>query len=277
MKAKNVCDLPGAGTLTDDDGILIMQGGKALKMTMPQFRQFLLLANVSEQFGFPTITAADAGKALTVNEECSGYELITAAPGGYGYGGSAIDAGLLGSETELEAALDELLAGMANTEAKQVRFILLNWVGDFSWVGTLYKSSTAYASLSVFSCYADHTTKVTKAKIAGVWKPFEWENPPLQLGVEYRTTKKFRNKTVYVKTIDFGALPNNSHKSIVHNLTKTAVVSLSACSTDGKYYFPSASNNDRIDLYINAANIVITTTADWSSVNAYVTVEYTKD
>ena len=36
----------------------------------------------------------------------------------------------------------------------------------------------------------------------------EWLNPPMQLGVEYRTTERWKGKPVYVKLVDFGALPN---------------------------------------------------------------------
>lgn len=105
----------------------------------------------------------------------------------------------------------------------------------------------------------------------------EWQNPPVALGVEYRTTERYLGKPVYAKLIDFGALPNNSYKSITHGLTKTAVVSLSAASTDGKYHFPSTSNTETVELYINASYIVVTVTGNWSAISAYVLVKYTKD
>ena len=36
------------------------------------------------------------------------------------------------------------------------------------------------------------------------WGPWEWVNPPMQLGVEYRTTERYLGKSVYVKAVDFG-------------------------------------------------------------------------
>ena len=104
--------------------------------------------------------------------------------------------------------------------------------------------------------------------------------PPMIVGVEYRTTERYNGKPVYTKVFDFGALPNSSVKSITHGLSPTSIVGLHGTSADGKFFFPCASGNaavGRVDLYIQASTISITTTVDWSNVNAYITVKYTKD
>jgi hypothetical protein len=38
----------------------------------------------------------------------------------------------------------------------------------------------------------------------------EWINPPLSLGVEYKTTEFYNGKPVFTKVINFGKLPNNT-------------------------------------------------------------------
>lgn len=38
----------------------------------------------------------------------------------------------------------------------------------------------------------------------------EWINPPMALGVEYRTTERYNGKSVYVKAIATGAMPSAS-------------------------------------------------------------------
>lgn len=43
---------------------------------------------------------------------------------------------------------------------------------------------------------------------------WEWVNPPMTLGVEYRTTERWGGKPVYVKLVNFGTMPNNTQKSI---------------------------------------------------------------
>ena len=42
----------------------------------------------------------------------------------------------------------------------------------------------------------------------------EWINPPMSLGVEYRTTERYTGKPVYIKLVDFGSLPNHTFKTV---------------------------------------------------------------
>ena len=42
----------------------------------------------------------------------------------------------------------------------------------------------------------------------------DWLNPPMQLGVEYRTAERYGGKPVYVMAVDGGAFPDNSSKTI---------------------------------------------------------------
>ena len=39
--------------------------------------------------------------------------------------------------------------------------------------------------------------------------PWEWVNPPMLLGIEYRTVERFQGKPVYVKVVDCGVMTNN--------------------------------------------------------------------
>lgn len=45
----------------------------------------------------------------------------------------------------------------------------------------------------------------TNAKIY----PWEWVNPPMQTGAEYRTTQRFWGKPVYYKIVDCGQIADN--------------------------------------------------------------------
>lgn len=46
------------------------------------------------------------------------------------------------------------------------------------------------------------------------WQPWEYVNPPMQLGVEYRTPERYNGKPVYVMAVDGGVFPDNSSKTI---------------------------------------------------------------
>lgn len=42
------------------------------------------------------------------------------------------------------------------------------------------------------------------SSFAGAWQPWECENPPMELGVEYRTTERWNGKPVYTKLMNYG-------------------------------------------------------------------------
>lgn len=54
---------------------------------------------------------------------------------------------------------------------------------------------------------------VFKTVEAGVWGEWEWLNPPMQLGVEYRTTERYLGKPVYVCVKEFTGLTNGANFS----------------------------------------------------------------
>ena len=63
------------------------------------------------------------------------------------------------------------------------------------------------------SAYASEKDSIRRRVLNnGVWGPWEWVNPPMQVGVEYRTTERYLRKPVYAKTVNMGDLPNNAVK-----------------------------------------------------------------
>lgn len=48
----------------------------------------------------------------------------------------------------------------------------------------------------------------------GDWKPWEWVNPPMTVGVEYRTIERYMGKAVYTKLIDCGKAANAATVSL---------------------------------------------------------------
>ena len=107
----------------------------------------------------------------------------------------------------------------------------------------------------------------------------EWINPPMQLGVEYRTTERYNGKPVYVKLVDFGALPNAGLKQVAHGVNNVsfAVVDLSRSIAGSSYnnLFPLNTNISGVDLsdgYINIRTLI-----DLSSYNAIICLKYAKN
>ena len=53
-----------------------------------------------------------------------------------------------------------------------------------------------------------------RKKISGVWQPWEWVNPPMELDIEYRTTERYQGKPGNGKAVNCGAVPDNTVKTV---------------------------------------------------------------
>jgi hypothetical protein len=187
--------------------------------------------------------------------------MIGAAKAGYGYGEQVISMGaIFADEAAFNTALDNMLSTMNNDETKQVSFKITAVesiaIGDWIWRGTLYKASANYAILSADSSFAKQT-RISKVKYNGAWQPWEWENPPMIMDTEYRTTERYNGKPVYVKLINAGN--SEDGKTISYGVTRDRIIDVkvtmvsapiiqraageSATSSDYYASFYATSNN----------------------------------
>ena len=116
-----------------------------------------------------------------------------------------------------------------------------------------------------------------------------WDHPPMELGVEYRTTERYLGKPVYMKTINMGNLPGNAVKraSFQSNNVVDKIVSVTGqCTSDSgvnismPYHAGSGPNWNSVIL-IGAdgagATQIVTFDPDFSGYkDACITVKYTK-
>lgn len=128
------------------------------------------------------------------------------APSGYGYG-DAVKTTIINTQTGTEAdfntALDSEFSKMGNETAQQVHFTdYSTGIGD-TFLGTLYKNWSSYGWLKGVS-YSGHMMQ--KVKKNGSWQPWEYVNPPLQAGVQYRTTMRDNGKALYLRRGNNGAI-----------------------------------------------------------------------
>lgn len=82
------------------------------------------------------------------------------------------------------------------------------------------------------------------------WGAWEWVNPPMQLGVEYRTTERYLGKPVYAKVVNCGSLPTGiltyAHgiQNIQHCVRYNCVASNSTISFNGRICLPQLLSPD---------------------------------
>lgn len=126
--------------------------------------------------------------------------------------------------------------------------------------------------------YYDYPTAITKNGIV------EYLNPPMELGVEYRTTERYLGKPVYCQIVDFGYGPNNSHSSVSKAIENIGyIVRWNGTSSDGTAFpfenhmaSPPPVLNGIVYKNGNTLCIVLYTNENKSTTRLYVCVYYTK-
>ena len=108
------------------------------------------------------------------------------------------------------------------------------------------------------------------------WVDWEWINPPMLTGVEYRTTERYKGKAVYTKLINFGYLPNATKGGIAIDVDATLVIRCKGVTSNG-YTLPYNYNGSVIELCAEKGWILITTNKDYSTAMADIQIWYTKD
>ena len=159
--------------------------------------------------------------------------LSNKAPAGFGFGDAIQEIATTSAEESYEtycAKVDAVLDAMPDTTAKLVRAYPPAVYGNAgTTISLLYKGDANYAVLSnigsadVGLCgWRMFKLRYPSSSSPAVWMPFEWENPPMKIGVEYRTTERYDGKPVFVMAVNGGAFPDNSSKIIEVQIPDTS-------------------------------------------------------
>lgn len=155
---------------------------------------------------------------------------------------------------------------------KYIIFAMAPNYGDWVAVYTDHEHSFTRDFVDVtdtFSALVDGLDKVWESE-------YEYANPPMQLGVEYRTTERYLGKPVYCKLVNFGALPNATRKVVKHNIPNVSSVISVYGSAQDQAIGVGAFGAQVTGINADNTNVVIWTSADLSNYSAYVAVKYIK-
>lgn len=90
-------------------------------------------------------------------------------------------------------------------------------------------------------------------------------------------------KPLYQKTVDTGLIPNNTTKTVAHNIANIETIvkyhgiALDSSGSNGREMPYAGFSNWNVSLYVNETDINIQTMQNWSSFpRSYVTIQYTK-
>lgn len=220
----------------------------------------------------------DAAQSLTDAQKAQARGNIGAAPDGFGWGEDSP------RQVSTAAEVDAITANSVVRYAND----LINLVDGDSGSYTRYAIVVAYSVNTTDKaqdayCYgggAHGDVMLHRGRSGNTWLPWEWVNPPMQLGVEYRTTERYLGKPVYCELVNFGALGNATTKSVdvaIENVDKIPVLGGTALEVP---LIPGSYNGaiSGISATRTSAKITIsiTTTADVSWMQAEVLLGYTK-
>ena len=132
-------------------------------------------------------------------------ESIGAAPGGHGLGATTIQ------EAPNHDANEITTTGwyMAGINVPNNAWWL---VSSITYGNIMYQF--AYANQDASGVLNGTVVQRSKRNARSDWTPWEYINPPMMLGVEYRTTERYLGKPVYAKSVNFGNAPSSSMKYV---------------------------------------------------------------
>lgn len=137
--------------------------------------------------------------------------LVGAAPSGYGLGETTYSTAIrVRTLAEVDALVNngwyqfdgsyEYLNGISNCAIEVI-------ASRYGVTQIQYVNHLTYAG-----CVARRSRYNTDTWDGCAW---EWVNPPMELGVEYRTTERYNGKAVYTRLLNTGALTNGASVNIV--------------------------------------------------------------
>lgn len=102
----------------------------------------------------------------------------------------------------------------------------------------------------------------------------EYQNPPMLLGVEYKTTERYLGKPVYVKVVDCGNLPASGLKNIAHGIANCKPIHVYGEMSNGNTLPYTVGTTYSISA--DGTYIQIYVTGDFSQHTVKATIKYTK-
>ena len=116
-----------------------------------------------------------------------------------------------------------------------------------------------------------------RSRESGTWKPWEWENPPMMPGVEYRTTKRWYGAHVYIKRVDFGFVAPGATASMKHSEYKIHPIHCYGWGSGNAlpYFYTDQNYNILIGAAAETVNVSVGS-AYTANIDIQVVVEYAK-
>ena len=218
---------------TEEEWLASLKGEKGDPFEYEDFTEEQLAALKGEK-GDPGDVASFNGRVGAVVPQSGDYnaDMVGAAPAGFGLGvnsytvitANEID-GL--NKTGIYWYLDDNVSIYEDGWNSGKKGWLIHIQGDSNNVLGSYQKFIPYNPVMQVETGGNYCALERRRSDTG-WKPWEWPNPPMMIGVEYRTTERYMGKPVYAKCVYLGLLPNNTSATYpiaenIHRLTHCVI------------------------------------------------------
>ena len=196
------------------------------------------------------------------------YLMERCAPAGFGLGGN-------GQLVEISSIAE--LDSLSNNGWYDIHSSNELTLGGFSFTACVLEISSLSETYGwqIIRLLGKNSTLI-RHKNNGVWGEWEWDNPPMELGKEYRTTERWNGKPVYTKLFNFGVSANGA--SIAHGLNPNPIIRYSAVA--GAIPLPHFNTVEpayQITISVGATDITMACGASRTGLQTYVQVWYIKN
>lgn len=269
------------GTVTDGETASVVNSGTAQNAKL----DFVLPRGAK---GDPGGVVSFNGRTGTVMPEKGDYTAsdVGAAPDGYGLGSNAK------TVTDFNTATEN---GWYRNIAVGPDVHAPNDAGQWFCLTSAYTNGALrqdfYAISAGYHGGGTHAIRWYHMSVFGGWSPFEWVDPPMKVGVEYRTTERFNAKPVYAQIVNCGALEARTMKTVMLKIPVDWVVSCTGMQGPNTNRHRQASpfyyNNGSTELvfycsaeayhYETEDNLYVYLYATQATTASYALVKYTKE
>lgn len=191
---------------------------------------------------------------------------IGAAPGGYGLG-EAKSFSMADIDTIVRPGFYS-----SNGTATIGGFTTSRW-----WMLVkAYGNGTYFVTQEIYTFSGALGLKLERHKVNGNWLEWEWVNPPMVVGVEYRTTERYNGSPVYTKLVELGNLPNASTKDVqfTDDARNVFPISLEPQIGSGIANLHTTLTDDFHVMLVNYRYVRVATTVDRSNMVGRAIVKY---
>lgn len=188
--------------------------------------------------------------------------------------------------TKFESSVDTILLGMSRDISKRLKIVdypacVVDGNGGYADIYSRDdKGNNASCTIAHYAVWSGGKIVIAlKQKTDGVWYPWEYLNPPMELGEEYRTTERYLGRPVYKKLLSFTGAMTEGYSDMHHNIANIAAIvgcyaelfaGSSSLST------PILDGNNMIIFSAGVNSICKTSVGNYSAYSARVLMSYTK-